>query len=307
MSGNAFMPKRTFQPEPGVMDLLKDWPTPAGQADDSQPETADGTEPNVTQPSAVQHSVAQHSAEVSHETVRTNAFFKPKLMPGQRPLSKPETPELKPFTAEELEQIRQAAYDEGFAEGKEEGFSQGYQEGREQGLQDGTVQGQAEGKKQGLIEGETLIRQQLSQLQVLLEQLQQPLAKVDQQVEQALLELALAMAQAVIGVEVSTNPQFILQSLREAVDALPYQADNLVIQLHPADLAVITQHYSSEELAQRQWQLRAEPAMSRGDCRVETKGSSVDRSLKIRLQASLEHFLQEPVISPASSQPTSEN
>jgi len=297
MSGNAFMPKRTFQPEPGVMDLLKDWPTPAGQDEDSNQITAGAAQPGVVQP----------GVEVQHETVRTNAFFKPKSMPGQRPASKPDTPELKPLTAEDLEEIRQAGYDEGFAEGKEEGFSQGYQEGREQGLQDGTAQGQAEGKKQGLAEGEALIRDQLSQLQALLAQLQQPLAKVDQQVEQALLELALAMAQAVIGVEVTTNPQLILQSLREAVDALPYQAENLIIKLHPADLAVIAQHYSSDELAQRQWQLRAEPAMSRGDCRVETKESSVDRSLKTRLQASLEHFLQEPVISPAASLPASEN
>ncbi len=292
MSGNAFMPKRTFEPEPGVMDLLKDWPSPAGQehsadVDDSQDESI------------------QSETMPSTEPLRTNAFFKPKIMPGQRQPAKVEVPELKPLTADDLEQIRQAAFEEGVAEGKEEGFSQGYQEGREQGLQDGTAQGLAEGKKQGLAEGEGLIQAQLAALQTIIEQLQQPLKKVDQQVEQALLELSLAMAQAVIGVEVTTNPQLILQSLREAVDALPYQAQNLVIKLHPADLAVIEQHYSSQELSERQWQLRAEPAMSRGDCRVDTKESSVDRSLKTRLQASLEHFLQEPVIAVNDSESAS--
>lgn len=292
MSGNAFMPKRTFEPEPGVMDLLKDWPSAAGQEHSADSENSQ--DPNI-------------QAERAHpsEPMRTNAFFKPKIMPGQRQPAKVEAPELKPLTADDLEQIRQAAYEEGFAEGKEEGFSQGYQEGREQGLQDGTAQGVAEGKKQGLAEGEGLIRDQLSALQTIIEQLQQPLKKVDQQVEQALLELSLAMAQAVIGVEVTTNPQLILQSLREAVDALPYQAQNLVIKLHPADLAVIEQHYSSQELSERQWQLRAEPAMSRGDCRVDTKESSVDRSLKTRLQASLEHFLQEPVIAVSDSESAS--
>jgi flagellar assembly protein FliH len=292
MSGNAFMPKRTFEPEPGVMDLLKDWPSPEGQA-----QSEDGADDHESQ--------LAHQAAQPVKQVRTNAFFKPKLMPGQRQPVKADNPELKPLTADDLEQIRQAAYEEGLTEGKEEGFSQGYQEGREQGLQDGTAQGLAEGKKQGLAEGEGLIREQLQALQILLDQLQQPLQKVDQQVEQALLELALAMAQAVIGVEVTTNPQLILQSMREAVDALPYQAQNLIIKLHPADLAVIEQHYSSEALNERQWQLRAEPAMSRGDCRVETKESSVDRSLKTRLQASLEHFLQEPVISASHSESAS--
>lgn len=288
MSGNAFMPKRTFEPEPGVMDLLKDWPSPS-----------DTTAAEEHEDAAVPSERPQ--AEQAVESVRTNAFFKPKLMPGQRQPAKVEAPELKPLTAEDLEQIRQAAYEEGLAEGKEEGFSQGYQEGREQGLQDGTAQGLAEGKKQGVAEGEGLIREQLQALQTLLDQLQQPIQKVDQQVEQALLDLALAMAQAVIGVEVTTNPQVILQSLREAVDALPYQAQNLIIKLHPEDVAVINQHFPAEAQQERQWQLRAEPALHRGDCRVETKESSVDRSLKTRLQASLEHFLQEPVISASDS------
>ena len=67
MSGNAFMPKRTFQPEPGVMDLLKDWPNPQGQDEDSNQITAGASQPG---------------AETMHETVRTNAFFKPKSMTG---------------------------------------------------------------------------------------------------------------------------------------------------------------------------------------------------------------------------------
>ncbi|HBN87799.1 MAG TPA: flagellar biosynthesis protein, partial [Rheinheimera sp.] len=87
-----------------------------------------------------------------------------------QPVAKAQKPQeeeeltLKPLTADDIEQIRQAAYDEGFAEGKDEGFSKGYGEGREQGQQDGFTQGQAEGKKQGLADGQEELNNKLTQL-----------------------------------------------------------------------------------------------------------------------------------------------
>lgn len=286
MSTNAFQQKRPFKPDEGVMDILKDWPLPADE------NTSDMKESNHAETPQVQSPASQY---------KTNALYKIKAEPGQPKPKVAEELSVKPLTAEDIEEIRQAAYDDGLTQGKEEGFSQGYAEGREQGYQDGLQQGLAEGKKQGLQEGEGLIREQLAQLQGLIEQLQDPLQKVDAEVEQALLKLSLAMAEAVIGVEVKTNPQPILHSLREAVESLPYQADKLIIKLHPDDLAVVRSHYSEQDLTERQWQLRAEPAFERGDCRVESTESTVDRSLKLRLQSSLEHFLQEPVQSPSAS------
>lgn len=293
MSTNAFQQKRPFKPEEGVMDILKDWPMPDDehQGDHSSDHQADDLSAQHNARAQVQSPASQY---------KTNAFYKIKPEPGRPKPKVQEELTVKPLTAEDIEEIRQAAYDDGFAQGKEEGFSQGYAEGREQGYQDGMQQGQAEGKKQGLQEGESLVREQLAQLQGLIEQLQKPLQKVDAQVEQALLTLSLAMAEAVIGVEVKSNPQLILQTLRQAVDALPYQAEKLTIKLHPDDLAVVRSHYTEQDLAERQWQLRAEPAFERGDCTVESAESTVDRSLKLRLQSSLEHFLQEPVQSPSA-------
>ncbi|RVU41328.1 flagellar assembly protein FliH [Rheinheimera riviphila] len=292
MTTNMFQQNRPFKPDPGVMDILNDWDKPPRISDD---EPAAKTAP--AQKAAPTESTMPVVSPAS--LYKTNALYKKRPEPGERLSAKNEEElVIKPLTADDIEQIRQAAFDEGSSQGKEEGFGQGYSEGREQGYQDGLLQGQAEGKKQGLSEGEQLIRDQLAQLQFLMNQLQQPLQKVDAEVEQSLLHLALQMAQAVIGVEVKTNPQCILNTLREAVDALPYQADKLIIKLHPADVAVIQQHYSPEDIAERLWQIRSEPALERGDCRVESTESSVDRTLKTRLQSSLEHFLQEPAIKP---------
>lgn len=276
MNTDAFKYKRPFSPDAETDELVQQWQVP-----------------DLTAEQRV------HS--------RTNALNKTQPVAKAAPAVADEDLLVKPLTAEDIEQIRQAAYDEGFAEGKDDGFSKGYAEGREQGQSDGLAQGLAEGKKQGLAAGEEELQQRLSELSALLNQLQQPLAAVDAQVRQQLLQLSLAMAQAVIGVEVSTNANVILKALNEAVSALPLNAGALMIKLHPADMAIIEQHYSGEQLAQRQWQLQAEPAVARGGCLVETAKSSVDRSLAQRLQGSLEHFLQLQQLADSSSATAADN
>lgn len=298
MATNMFQQNRPFKPDPGVMDILNDWDKPLRISDEEPVAKPAAAKAASVSPAAVPGEPAMPVVSPA-SLYKTNALYKKRPEPGERLSAKNEEEVvIKPLTADDIEQIRQAAFDEGISQGKEEGFGQGYNEGREQGYQDGLQQGQAEGKKLGLSEGEQLIRDQLAQLQLLIDQLQQPLQRVDAAVEQSLLQLALQMAQAVVGVEVKTNPQCILNTLREAVDALPYQAEKLVIKLHPDDVAIIQQHYSNTEIAERMWQIRSEPALERGDCRVESTESSVDRTLKTRLQSSLEHFLQEPAIQP---------
>lgn len=260
MSTEAFKHKRPFSPDEETDELIKHWQTP-----DMTP---------------------------VHDSLRTNALNKTQPQAKASKADEDEELTIKPLTADDIEQIRQAAYDEGFGQGKDEGFSKGYAEGREQGQQDGLAQGQAEGKKQGLADGQTELNDKLVQLSTLLDQLQQPLASIDKQVKQQLLQLSLAMAQAVINVEVKTNPEVILQAIAEATSALPLQAGQLLIKLNPVDLAIVEQSYTKDELAQRNWQLRAEPLLAQGGCKVESSQSSVDRSLQQRVQSSLEHFIQ---------------
>lgn len=266
MSTDAFRYKKPFSPDAEVTEAMEAW------------ETLD------------------LSAETEPEAGQTNALNLRRPSPNTQAVTENVTePEFKPLTAGDMEQLRQAAYDEGFAEGKEEGFSKGYHEGREQGLLDGTAQGAAEGKKQAFTEAQAEIDSKLLQLSQLLDQLQQPLAGLNKQVEQALSDLALAMAKAVVAVEIKTNPTIILQAVQEATAALPLNAEHMLIKLHPDDLALIREHYSEAELQERHWQLRAEPLVERGGCLVESEKSSVDRSLTQRLQSSLEHFLHQSI------------
>lgn len=266
MTMDPFRTKQPFAPTDELLELLKRWPSPELSSDRKAP-AGKTNALNKTLPTKKVASVAlEEEAEL----------------------------EIKPLTADDIEQIRQAAFDEGFAQGKEEGFSKGYEEGREQGSADGLTQGQAEGKKLGLEQASEEIEQKKQELAALLDQLQQPLLQIDQQVEQQLVQLCLAMAEAVIAVEVKTNPQVILKTLSDATSVLPMQTEHILIKLHPDDLALVEQHFSAEQLAERHWQLRSDPAIERGGCWLETSLSSMDRTIKHRLQSSLEHFLHSP-------------
>ena len=262
MSIDAFRYKRPFSPDDETQELLQQWQTP------------------------------DLSSERLANNSRTNALNKTQPVAKAKAVAEDEEFTVKPLTADDIEQIRQAAFEEGFNEGKEEGFSKGYAEGREQGQQDGFNQGQAEGKKQGLAEGQEELTNRLTTLSGLVEQLQQPLAKVDHQVQQQLVQLSLAMAQAVIAVEVKTNSQVILQAVSEAISALPLDAAHIQIKLNPADIAIIEQFYPADVRTERGWQLHAEPAIEQGGCVVQSSRSSVDRTLAQRMHSSLEHFLQ---------------
>ncbi|MDV5171121.1 flagellar assembly protein FliH [Photobacterium rosenbergii] len=206
-----------------------------------------------------------------------------------------EEPELPPLTAADLDDIRHSAYEEGIAEGRaaghSEGFEQGMQQGMEQGLQQGLEQGLAQGLEQGLEQGKGQIDEQVGHLSQLIEKLATPLQQVDDAVEQQLVFLATSLARELIQVELKTNPQVILQTLREGIAALPMAGQQTTVQLHPEDLELIKQAYGEENLAERRWTLQAEPAMNRGDLFVESGNSTVDYQMETRLRHLLEQFV----------------
>ena len=198
-----------------------------------------------------------------------------------------------PLTLDDIEAIRQSAYEDGFNEGKESGFNKGLEEGKLEGLalghQEGTEQGQQEGLEQGALQ----IAEQVANWQSLLDRLHNPLQKLDDNAEYQLVRLATSLAEQITRCEVQTSPQIILQALKQAVDALPISEQKLIINLHPEDLVFVQQAYSQEQCLQRGWDLQAEPALKRGDCQINTQVSSIDYTFNSRIEQVLKNFFKE--------------
>jgi flagellar assembly protein FliH len=208
------------------------------------------------------------------------------------PPEKNQEEEIQPLTAEQMEEIRQAAYEEGFAQGKEAGFKEGHQEGKEQGHEIGVTQGKSEGLTQGLEQGKEQIENLTEKWQVLVDDLHQPMKKVEGNVEKQLLELLVQLVEAVTLQEAKTNPDILLAAISEGVKALPAQESNTQIYLNPLDIKLVEAQFGSEHMQEKAWRLLPAPHISVGSCQIENSTSNIDLTIKSKLKEVLDSFLQ---------------
>lgn len=204
-----------------------------------------------------------------------------------------EVEEILPPTAEEIEAIRAAAYQDGFSQGKNDGFEEGQKEGLEQGKAEGHAEGMEQGLAEGLAKGEEQISQQIAEWQALLEQIQNPVGQVQEELQKELVQLAVSLARAVIKAETLCNPDIIFQALSEGLKVLPIQESAYQIHLHPQDIALIKQHFKEEEISQHNWLFVEAPQMARGGCDISTASNAVDVSIERRTRDVLDKFLLE--------------
>ena len=203
-----------------------------------------------------------------------------------------EEEEVVPLTAEDIEQIRQAAYEEGFNQGKEEGFSKGYEEGKASGHEDGVKLGQEEGLTQGLEQGQSQIDNLTNHWQALVDDLHQPVKKVEKNVEEQLLHLVVQLTEAITLHEAKTNPDILLAAITEGIKSLPSQDPQTQIMLHPDDIKLVEAQFGEEHIQEQGWRLLPAPQMSQGSCQIENSTSNIDLQIKSRIKEVVESFLQ---------------
>lgn len=186
---------------------------------------------------------------------------------------------------QELAQIREQAYQEGFTQGQQAGLEQGYQDGFAQGQQAGHAQGLDAGIQEGIQEGINQGQEQLDQiksrLQHLIQHLREPLARQDDELEEVLLSLVQMLCQAILLRELSINRRHLLMIVREAIQALPPMSERLFVYVHPEDIELAGEACAGVPEACRVF---ADETMTPGGCRVETQNSLVDYTFERRFQ-----------------------
>ncbi len=174
-------------------------------------------------------------------------------------------------TAEMLQQMREQARHEG------------YEEGLKNGHRDGLAQGLAEGR--GKVEA------RMQQLQALIESLARPLSAMDEQAEEALVDLALAVAKQLIRRELHSAPGEIIAVVREAVQLLPLTRQTIRVYLHPEDATLVREVFALDGQSEHTWQVFDDPGLSRGGCKVLTDDSTIDATLETRIATVVAHVL----------------
>jgi flagellar assembly protein FliH len=188
--------------------------------------------------------------------------------------------EVQPLTLEELESIRQEAYNEGFATGEKEGFHSTQLKVRQ--------------------EAEVALAAKLASLETLMTQFLEPVAEQDTQIEKAVILLVEHIARKVIQRELTTDSRQIGNVLRDALKLLPMGANNVRIFINPQDFAQVK---LLRERHEETWRIVEDEALAAGGCRIETEHSRIDASIETRITqavAKMYDQLHEQALHPAA-------
>jgi len=195
---------------------------------------------------------------------------------------------IKPLTAEDIENIRQQAYDAGFEEGRVAGVESGHKEGLQQGKQ----QGQKEGLEQGLKNGQSQIDQQVDHLKILLTELSDPIAQQQDQIEQALLNVAIAISRAVIHRELQLDEASIKPAIFHILKDLPKADLGFVLTVNPVDKGTV--QLLLQELDSK-IELQVDASLTSGGCVLETANQLIDYTIEKRFQKTVQGMLSNAI------------
>jgi flagellar assembly protein FliH len=173
--------------------------------------------------------------------------------------------------AEELEQAR------------DEARARGYAEGHDQGMTDGLAQAheQAQAEVQAL---EERFQRELGELgdvvRTMLDGIDERCDEVGDQLAAQVVDLALEVAEAVIGREVSVATDPGADAVARCIEMVP-GTGTLVVRLHPDDVALFD---TLPGLDGRELVVAADPSLERGDAIVSADQVTIDARLSTSLE-----------------------
>ena len=177
---------------------------------------------------------------------------------------------VKPLTLDELEAIRQDAYNEGFSTGEKDGFHAGQLKAKQ--------------------EADVVLQGKVALLEQLMTQLFEPIAEQDQALERALVQLVSQMSREVIRRELLADSSQLTQVLREALKLLPMGAGNVRIHINPQDFELVK---ALRERHEESWRILEDEQLQPGGCRVESEHSLIDASIETRLDLALKQLFEQ--------------
>lgn len=220
----------------------------------------------------------------------------PSQVARQRESAKQE--KLKLPTAEQIESITKQAYEAGFEEGHRDGFAKGSEAGRAEGHAEGLNAGQKEGYDQGLARAQAEIDQKIANLQTLMAQLANPIALQQQVVEEAMLNVAVALSRAVIHRELTLDSSSLSTTLSQVIEELPALDSGAVLKINPQDNEVVESALSG---AGASIDVMNDPGLQPGGFLLKTSTQLIDYTVQKRFQKAVQGMLDSAVNQKSSS------
>lgn len=213
------------------------------------------------------------------------------------PVEEPKTPEqLKEEETRRIAQEEQDRQEEEFLilkhqqeiqEARERASTQAYAQGIEQGRSEATLEWQQRFDEYVTGQGQELAQR----LACVAQTMQNDLQAMQQHMAQDILLLSCDIARQVVRQELHINPHALMPVVREALDMLVTDTRPTTVRLNPQDHAVIAQAMRTESTTPAiQWV--ADTAIAEGGCLIESAGTVIDGSLEKRWQRAIAPLAQ---------------
>lgn len=144
-------------------------------------------------------------------------------------------------------------------------------------------QGFSSGQAEGLAEA----RASAARIDTLMTSLQQSLRELDQRIADQLLATALEVAAQVLRQSLRVKPELLLPVVKEAVAILHPHSGHPALVVNPDDAELI-RAFLGDQLANNNWRIIEDTALSAGGCRVELGSSEIDATLETRWRRVIE-------------------
>ena len=155
--------------------------------------------------------------------------------------------------------------------------------GREAGFEQGLQQGIAEGR----LRAQTLI----AEVEALLGALRTPFNELEAEIQPQLLGLVVAIAEAVVGRELSEDKSAIEQTLTDAIEALGDTTGDIEVVVNPVDRAMTEDLLEGRSLSIA---LTTDANLARGGCRRKRGSALVEATIEARIQAAIASLAEPP-------------
>lgn len=179
--------------------------------------------------------------------------------------------------------IRESAHAQGFASGEAAGYAEGLAAGKEAGFAAGKKDGYEAGLAEGRQDALTQAQRENLEFTTLAASCTEALQSIEAQTGQALITLAISIAQQVIRGALDADPEKILDIVRDIVHIDSASQGLLRLRVHPSDLALIQARMSGDPDINN-WRLLADETIERGGCSAETSLGDIDATLQTRWQ-----------------------
>jgi|TARA_B110000967_G_scaffold202583_1_gene241691 flagellar assembly protein FliH len=145
---------------------------------------------------------------------------------------------------------------------------------------------QDEGYQEGLKIASTKSIEIQNRLLQLINFLEHPIKSLNKEVEQQLSQVAVSLAQQLVKRELKIEPGEIIGLIRDLVELLPGNARAIRIFLHPEDAVLVREALLIEaDNEEQSWKLIEDAMITPGGCKIKSESSNINATLENRLAA----------------------